>query len=1160
METPEARSFVTSSGELWLFPDSGQVRGGDLYKITTSVPCNAESGLRFNVSSTHFHHKSIESIFYQDDLSFCFIDSDKNLYLYDTWRQAKVFIRNIGSLLQKYGPVTGVAPFYDDFMIAFRTNGLVRLNAADSYAEEIIDRNLRIFCLYKDPVQGILWIGVDGKGAMMYMKRHSIATNVMMQSLSPNFTRQVRSVMTDRHGDLWFGTKGDGLIRIKQYAEGMNAEKAVVFSPGKRQTAREYTREDTEFTVFSLKQSEYMDGFWVGSGQTGLFYCLFDDPQLRHLEVRRGRQPNEVHGIYEADDTTLYVATANSGFRRLTLDKSNGKIAVKDQKHYRFFHDQQEINTFFDLVPEGDTILWLGSRERGLVRFEIGTENYWVYSLKEMLNRAVDDVLCVCKTKNGDMFVGTTAGLVRLKFDGRKAEAWYTGREQGLLNDMIHGILEDANGFLWLSTNKGLIKYNPANGSSHAYYYSGGVQIGEFSDDAYYKCRYSERLFFGGMDGLLYIDKTNSETHEYYPDILLRGLSFNRERVNPADYYEADRTVLRFRYTDEFALTFTAPDFISGADIEYSWMLDGYDEKWSSFGMLHEASYANIPAGNYVFRIRYRKDIFDTDFKTLSIPLRIDPLWYQTAVFRILLALLAVAAAFYLISMLCRSIRHKRILNKLLKSESGNVLDAGAAYRSHEVVTGLTSIYRVCETLRSEGVTYQQRCDVAESVRETVMALLLPSDVFHPSGGGLPPSAHFVLAGNIYLKEISDEVMYLLMKKGVDLSNIEADIPDDFCFSVYKNAFRVFFNYVYLFAGGVRRFSVSVSESEGMMTLTFKSSRNVLNRLHESLAGGVYTPPPTMVLKNPDEIFNMQLLHGFVVNIMEQLQPIIAYSEIESELSLSFLPVAVAEPSADKKVVLLLEDHDEMCWFVNGILSAEYVVHQVRSIQQAVEFMESSCPAVFLVDMAMYADTEDTFMEFINRSGSLLARTAFVPMLTWTASSSIQRNLILHADAFIVLPYDIIFLREIVHKALYGRNGGGGKLIYVDGLTENIANLFTCTISEQVEFVRRMVAIIEENLDRENLGSSFIAEQLAMSPRQFYRKFKEISNYSPTELIKNYRLEKAAVLLLDPGLSIKDVMAEIGIASRSYLYREFTNKFGMTPGDYRNIHAGKASS
>ena len=103
--------------------------------------------------------------------------------------------------------------------------------------------------------------------------------------------------------------------------------------------------------------------------------------------------------------------------------------------------------------------------------------------------------------KKGLLYVGTTSGLVCLNSNGKQMKATYIGREQGLLNDMIHGVLEDENGLLWLGTNRGLIKYNPINGSSHAYFYSAGVQIGEFSDDAYYMCPYTQELFSVGLTG-----------------------------------------------------------------------------------------------------------------------------------------------------------------------------------------------------------------------------------------------------------------------------------------------------------------------------------------------------------------------------------------------------------------------------------------------------------------------------------------------------------------------------------------------------------------------------------------------------------------------------------------------------------------------------------
>lgn len=1144
---PGAQSFITGSGELWLFPDSAQT--GDVCRLSVDSfdRKSPDGGVSF--STAHFHHRAVESLFCQDDKTFCFIDSNKDLYIYDVWRQTKVYIRNLSPLLGKYGPVVGICPFYDDLMIAFRTNGLMRLKATESYREEIIDRNLRIFCLYKDSDQGVLWIGVDGKGAMMYMKRHSIATNLLTAHLSQNFTRQVRSILTDADGSLWFGTKGDGLVRILNYGEDMGPDKAEVFFPDKRQSVRIYTRDDTEFAVYSLQESRFMDGFWVGSGPAGLYYYLHGESSLRHLDLPAGSRLEEVHKVYEADDSTLYAATRD-GFYRLRLERNNDGISARSLRRFRFFHEQQELSTFFSMIVEGDSILWLGSRDRGLVRFDLSTDDYWIHSLRELTGRPVDDVLCMRWARNGDLLVGTSAGLVRMRFNGKKIETFYAGREQGLINDMIHGILEDEDGFLWLSTNKGLIKFNPGDGSSHSFYYSGGVQIGEFSDDAYYECPYTGRLFFGGMDGLLYLEKGGSEAPGYYPDILLRKLRFGSRNVNLSDYYDPASGVRFKSPARDFTLSFAVPDYVSGSDIEYSWKLEGYDREWSPFGAQHEATYSDIPVGEYVFHVRYRKDIFDSRAKSLSVPLRILPLWYQTALVRSLIVMLVIAAVLVFVYLLRGSIRHKRVINELLRIESGNASSKKALCDNREVVSGLTSIYRACAV--PQAGAGMPSAPNADAIKEAVLSLLLPAGELHPGALKNSPPRVYSVVGNVRIRELSDEALRLTVRQGAEAGNIEVDIPEAFTFPVYKHAFRLFFNYIYLFAAGPRRFAVSVSESEGMMTVSFRSSRTLLKSLQEHLSEDPAPSPEAGESEDSLPVF----LHRLVRVMMVQLNPVVAYSDIDSVLSLSFLPAKAGpeKPVIDRKIVLLLEDHDEMYWLLDDILSDEYVVYQVRSIQQAVEFMETSQPAVFLVDLMIYSESEEAFMEFVNSNGSLLAKVAFVLMFPWRGFSFVRRELILRADAFAVMPYDIAFLPEIVHHAVYGR--AGVKQMRVDGLSEQVAGMISCTTSEQVEFIRKMVAIIEENIDRENLGSSFIADRLAMSSRQFYRKFKEISDYSPAEFIKNYRLEKAAVLLLG-NMPIKEVIVEIGITSRSYFYREFTARYGMTPSDYRNLHNGR---
>ena len=609
VEDMDKRAFVTDDGVLWIFTQ----QTGELLQVSQDAfDCDTLS-IHSTVSSTNFHAKPIEDVFYQNGV-LCFIDSEHDLYVYDISRQSKIYIRNLSSLVQKNGTIAGIALFYEDIIIGFRTNGLVRLRTSQKYKEEVVDRNVRIYSIYRDPHQNVLWVASDGQGTIMYAKKYSIATNLMLNQLSSNLSRQVRSVMTDDSGGLWFGTKGDGLLHIPDYRENEEVSAVTVYSPEGKQNVVSYIRWNKEFPVYKLVQSRYMDGFWIGSGDPGLFYYSFEDKALHSVE-NLPAQPTEIHGIYEENDSVLYVVTAGSGFHKLILEKQAGTIRFKSQKSYHFFHGQREITMFYPMLPEGDSILWLGSREKGLVRFDKRTEEYKVISLKEMLHKSVDDVLSLYRTKEGLLYVGTTSGLVCLNSNGKQMKATYIGREQGLLNDMIHGVLEDENGLLWLGTNRGLIKYNPINGSSHAYFYSAGVQIGEFSDDAYYMCPYTQELFFGGIDGLLYLDKEVQAAPEFYPDILLRKLTVGHTQVvqGDGDYYTDDGKALQLKGTEvSFALSFVVPDFLSGEDIEYSYQLEGYDKDWTSFSSINEASYTGVPAGDYIFKVRYKRDVFDT--------------------------------------------------------------------------------------------------------------------------------------------------------------------------------------------------------------------------------------------------------------------------------------------------------------------------------------------------------------------------------------------------------------------------------------------------------------------------------------------------------------------------------------------------------------------
>ena len=1143
VEDMDKRAFVTDDGVLWIFTQ----HTGELLQVSQGAfDCDTLS-IYSTVSSTDFHANPIMDVFYQNGV-LCFIDSEHDLYVYDISRQSKIYIRNLSSLVQKYGTIAGIALFYEDIIIGFRTNGLVRLRTSQKYKEEVVDRNVRIYSIYRDPHQNVLWVASDGQGTIMYAKKYSIATNLMLNQLSSNLSRQVRSVMTDNRGGLWFGTKGDGLLHIPDYRESEEASAVTVYSPEGKQNVMSYMRWNKEFPVYKLVQSRYMDGFWIGSGDPGLFYYSFADQAL-HCVENLPAQPTEIHGIDEENDSVLYVVTAGSGFHKLILEKQAGTIRLKSQKSYHFFHGQREITMFYPMLAEGDSILWLGSREKGLIRFDKRTEEYKVISLKEMLHKSVDDVLSLYRTKEGVLYVGTTSGLVCLNSNRGQMKATYIGREQGLLNDMIHGVLEDENGLLWLGTNRGLIKYNPINGSSHAYFYSAGVQIGEFSDDAYYMCPYTRELFFGGIDGLLYLDKEMQAAPEFYPDILLRKLTIGHTQVVQENYYTDDGKALQFKGAEvSFTLSFIVPDFLSGEDIEYSYQLEGYDKDWTSFSSINEASYTGVPAGDYLFKVRYKRDVFDTEYRHFSIPVHILSPWYRSAPAYFIYFIIFLLLLGYVIYLLRKNYLQERMMKTLMGTE--RCRKSETAYTDRRVLEDFTLIYNYCDQLRAENLSYEQCLEKVSLIRETVMTALLNPDTLHLEELKQFFPDRFIVSARMSIQGVSQEVLRTLEEQGIDHSSITSAIPEHITFPVYKNALYSILYCCYLRIAemkGTYGVIVDMSEQDGKMQLHFSSKDVTVKALYEYLSDKA----SSVAEKDADYVFGVHLLLGFVRSALERIHAVLRYDHDESgsRLTIVFEPALLPVTGEQgKKTVLLLEDRDEMTWLISNFLADEYVVHQVKSVQLAFEEIRRSAPALLLVDMTMYANAESTFMEYVSRNRTLLSRTAFIPLLTWKVSSAIQRELILWSDSYVVLPYDILFLREVVHNAIYGKREA--KQIYMEELGD-LAGQIVCTTTEQADFIRKLLKVIEENLDKEELGSTLIADRMAMSSRQFYRKFKEISNTAPGDLIKSYRMEKAARLLLDEELSIQDVIMEVGISSRSYFYKEFTRRFGMTPKDYR---------
>ena len=134
--------------------------------------------------------------------------------------------------------------------------------------------------------------------------------------------------MTDKEGTLWIGTKGDGLLRIPHYQDDTNFE-GDVYSPKGKYSFSAYARKADFYPVFSLKKKRRSDDFWVGMADSVLYYYSYEHDKLLPVRGSMGNRVAEIHGVYEENDSILWLATLGSGIIKVLLDGKSGYSRAK---------------------------------------------------------------------------------------------------------------------------------------------------------------------------------------------------------------------------------------------------------------------------------------------------------------------------------------------------------------------------------------------------------------------------------------------------------------------------------------------------------------------------------------------------------------------------------------------------------------------------------------------------------------------------------------------------------------------------------------------------------------------------------------------------------------------------------------------------------------
>lgn len=244
--------------------------------------------------------------------------------------------------------------------------------------------------------------------------------------------------------------------------------------------------------------------------------------------------------------------------------------------------------------------------------------------------------------------------------------------------------------------------------------------------------------------------------------------------------------------------------------------------------------------------------------------------------------------------------------------------------------------------------------------------------------------------------------------------------------------------------------------------------------------------------------------------------------------------------------ILIIEDNDDLRDLLRTRFENDYeILESARGddgLNQAYEIV----PDLILCDIILPGKEG---MQIVNTLKNDV-RTSHIPIILLTAKGSIEEQIkgMKHkADAFIVKPFNLLYLEETIKSLLKNREmlkEHYSSIIPVENRNE---------ASKKIDrkFVNEFVAIVESNLSNENFGVDDISKKIGISRVQLYRKVKALIGYNVNDYIMTVRLQKAKYLLKNENLSISEIAYQVGFASQAYFSRLFKSKFGSTPTEYR---------
>ncbi|UCH15738.1 MAG: hypothetical protein JSV22_07165 [Bacteroidales bacterium] len=576
--------------------------------------------------------------------------SSNNIICFFSDYERRIWIGTDGGGLNLYNPDNNTFSVYD----------------SDEYDRFSINNN-SVRSIYEDK-QGILWLGtyqggvnyaqLEDRKQIMHYKNEPGNNNSLIYNA-------VAAMYEDKRGNLWIGTDGGGL---DFYNTKTKVYRHYVHDPGRTNSING----NSVLTIAEDKNNR----IWIGGYLHGISVINHKTGKIKSYKNQPGNKgslsDNDVRDIYIDKKDNVWIATNGGGLNRFNPETDSFV-------HYRQGDTNSLVSNWcLKIFEDSYGYLWIGTY-RGLSIYNPANNTFRNYVKSNKPGSLSNNwIYCFAEDSLKNIWIGTAKGLNYFDRDSRSFTVYTVA--DGLINDVINGILIDDKNNLWLSTNKGITRFNHISGTTKNLDLLDGLQGNQFIHGSYLMDS-SGKMYFGGLNGYNCFYPYAITDNKFKPPVYITDLLiyFKEVQINEEgsplskSITETDKIILTHKQS-VITFRYTALNYLNAEKNQYAYKLEGFDRDWTYVGPRREVTFTNLDPGNYLFRVKASNNDGIWNEQGKSVIVTILPPWWQTLLFKIITVLfvLALLVGFYFYR-INRLEKQKIYLEKLVKTRTREI-------------------------------------------------------------------------------------------------------------------------------------------------------------------------------------------------------------------------------------------------------------------------------------------------------------------------------------------------------------------------------------------------------------------------------------------------------------------------------------------------------